>query len=319
MHKFFIFVFCLLNVVGAIAQKGEDKKIMDSLKKYDPLISMLDSLGKPHSYCMLDLGFGNRSFSINNRSLNALQTENRLVITPSLSYYHKSGFGISFAGNLFSDSGVTKFYQWSLTPSYEYNSDDVNADVSYSRYFAKEDFTANTPIKNDFYGSVIIKKPWLEPGLGIGYSTGEYSEIAMVTAAIPGIGQRTFPDTATTKLKAFTLIGMVEHSFDWYDLIGKNDNLNVTPTLMLNCGSSTYDIKHRNRYSTSVANRRTQLRKPSNQVTRFQLESAGMNLALIYATGIFYFQPQLYLDYYIPASDTKKFTQIVSLNIGITF
>ena len=45
----------------------------------------------------------------------------------------------------------------------------------------------------------------------------------------------------------------------------------------------------------------------------------NFNLALIYSIGIFYFQPQIYLDYYLQSTDTKKFTQIFNLNAGITF
>ena len=120
-------------------------------------------------------------------------------------------------------------------------------------------------------------------------------------------------------MKEFTLVGMLEHSFNVDGLLARNDNLSITPTLMLNAGSSKTEIKHMNRYSANIANRRGQLRKPRTEVTTLQMESAGINLELMYSTGMFYIQPQLYLDYYLQATDTKKFTQIVSINLGITF
>ena len=52
---------------------------------------------------------------------------------------------------------------------------------------------------------------------------------------------------------------------------------------------------------------------------KFDLQSFGLDLDANYVTGKFYIEPEIYFDYYLPSTSDKRFSQIYSLNIGITF
>ena len=49
--------------------------------------------------------------------------------------------------------------------------------VSYTHYFEKSIYNNYTsPIQNEFYGNILFKKPWLKPGIALGYSTGKFDQ-----------------------------------------------------------------------------------------------------------------------------------------------
>ena len=93
---------------------------MDSLLQNDEMLKMIGSFGKPSSYFRINIGVGNKLYSSQDKAVESLQNTNQLVISPSVAYYHKSGFGISFAGFLLSENNKTGFYQYSVSPFYNY-------------------------------------------------------------------------------------------------------------------------------------------------------------------------------------------------------
>lgn len=324
MIRLLLSSLALFVSIASFSQKQRsNKEILDSLKQNDATVKMLDELDKHSSYFKVGVGLGNQLLSVNNKALDASQTNNKLIITPNIGYYHKSGFGISVAGYFLNDSGSTKFYQSALTPSYELDADDFGFGVSYTRYFPKDKYGgSNSPIQNDFYTNVLFKKTWLEPGVALGYSNGIYKEINVVTVNFPNIGPRTFTDTASTKTTALSLIGTIEHTFDFDNIFSSSDLLNFTPAIMLNAGSNKLITTHKNKYSAFVdqnSNRRRLRGNSQSDITSFTLQSVGLNLGITYSIGSFIFEPQLYLDYYLHTSDTKKFTQVYNINAAFTF
>ena len=311
MKRFLFSILYLTITLSAIAQKEETDKASG------------EEADKPSSYFKIGAGIGNQLLSVNNKALNASQINNKLIFTPNIGYYHKSGLGISFVGYLLSDSGSTNFYQSGLTPSYELDGEDFSFGISYTRYFVKNKYGgSNSPIQNDFYVNTLFKKGWIQPGLAIGFSNGIYKEINLVTVTLPVLGTRTFLDTASTKTTAFSLIGSIGHTFEFDNVISGEDLLSFTPALMLNAGSSKLVTTHQNRYSASGfqnPNRRRIRGNNQSDVTKFGLQSVGANLGLVYSVGSFSLEPQLYLDYYLQASDTKKFTQVYNINFAFTF
>ena len=85
-------------------QSADDKKLLDSMIKSDDLLSMLDNIDKPFSYVRLNAGITNKLFSVNNNSLNAMQQNKKLIFSPSVEYYNKTGLGISFAAFFINDN-----------------------------------------------------------------------------------------------------------------------------------------------------------------------------------------------------------------------
>ena len=146
-----------------------DKHIMDSLLQNDEMLKMINNYDKTSSYFRVNVGIGNKLYSSQDKSIESLQNSQQFVVSPSVGYYHKSGFGISFTGFLLNENNKTNFYQYTLTPSYAYNKGKV-ADVliSYTHYFEKDIYSSNTsPVQNEFYGNILFKKPWIKPGIAI--------------------------------------------------------------------------------------------------------------------------------------------------------
>ena len=316
-----ILILLLFTLKGFCQKDPSDKKLLDSLIKNDEFLRMLNSMDKPSSYLILNLGIGNKLSSVNNNSVNSLQGNSKLIFTPSIAYVHKSGLGVSFGAYLLDNNGSTNFYQYALTPSYDYlASNHIGAGISYTRFFSKEEFDdSQSPIKNDIYGYIHLKRPWLQPGIALGYSDGEYKEINIVTVNIPGRGRRTFPDTAITKLQTFTVVGTVEHAFYLSDVLKEKGNLAFTPTLMINAGESKFEVTHRNEYSAVIQRRRRNVLRNQTETASFGLQSLGLNFQLNYAVGKFNFQPQFYLDYYLPETTEERLTELYNFNIGFTF
>jgi hypothetical protein len=163
-----------------------------------------------------------------------------------------------------------------------------------------------------------LKRPWLQPGIALGFADGEYKEINIETVNIPGRGRRTFPDTAITKLQTFTVVGTVEHTF-YLSGLKEKGNLIFTPTVMVNAGESKFEVTHRNVYSAAIQRRRRNILRNQTEITSFTLQSLGLNFQFNYAIGKFNFQPQLYLDYYLPETEEKRLNELYNFNIGFTF
>ena len=99
----------------------------------------------------------------------------------------------------------------------------------------------------------------------------------------------------------------------------------LTPQLSLITGINTYDVKH----SSSLANFNAFTKKKLKKIRHFQsqdknnnkyqLQSVGLDLDVNYSIGKFYFEPEFYLNYYLPETNDNRFTQIFNFNIGITF
>lgn len=293
----------------------------DSAAVLNDLLSLLDSADAPVSYGLVSVGMGNRLFSVRNNRLNARQSStSQLVFNPSVGYYHKSGFSISAGSSLLNDSekgfGPT---QYSITPAYDLTGNkNWGLGISYSRYFPKDKYSVYaSPVQNDIYAYVNYKKWWIEPGIAMGYSTGKYREINKFTVQSTG---NTYIDTGTFALKTFSFTATASHDFEWDNIFGKKDALGFTPSLMVNFGSdSTETVSH-----TLFPNllrflkRRNRLPRLSGK-NSFSAQSVAMSLDVTYSIGNLTLLPQLYLDYYLPATDEKRFTQTFTLSIGYSF
>jgi hypothetical protein len=324
--------FILLLTAGfsadAMAQtEAESKAALDSILKNDALAQMLDSLNTAAVKSSFDIsfGFGNRLFSLSNNSLTADQADvKKLIITPSVSYYHKSGFGISVTGFLGSDSGTTRVFQTGITPSYDYTGSKISAGVAYTRYFNNQSLSiSSSPFQNDFYAYVSASRGLLQPGIAIGYASGKYKEytdsIRIRPNPLPPIRIK---DTTTYKLKDFSLMGSVKHDFEWYSVLSKNDGLLISPQLWLIAGSQKYtSVSSTTTLTRSPQGGAVRLRRKSTATdkTAFSLQSAAFSLDMDYSIGKFYVRPQLYVDYYLPQTTGNRVTATFSCVLGVSF
>lgn len=293
----------------------------DSLEILSELIHLLDSAEKPVSYVAANIGIGNRLFSISNNSINAKQSTTSVVIySPSIGYFHKSGLGFSAGANLLNDGMEFGINQYSVTPSFDLTTNEnIAFGISYTHYFVKNKFSSfSSPIQNDFYTSLKYKKTWLQPSIAIGYSMGEYNEIKYKDTVINSTRRHLY-DSINYKLNAFSIMFSAGHQFWWYGLLDKQDGAVFTPTLMVNAGSGKTTINHKSNAPVlfNILNKRGRIPKFENN--KFEMQSIGLNLDFNYAIGNFNFQPQFYVDYYLPVTDSKRFSQVFVFNTGYTF
>lgn len=323
MSKFiFYIIICTFYSAHSLAQSDIKLTAADSAQLLLALSNMLDSTDKPTSYATVNIAVGNRLFSQRNNTVNAKQGDNiTTVFTPSVSYFNKSGFNATMATYLLNDASKGfSAVQYSATVAYDLpENEHFSTGASYTRYFVKDKFSAYaSPIQNDLYGYFSYKKYWLEPGVAVGYSTGQYKQLITKDTVINN-RRRFLYDSITNNLKAFSVLLSVSHNFEWYQLLHKKDALFFTPSIMLNVGSSKTEIMHQSNatFLLNLLNKKGKLRR--NQNTPFQVESIGLNVDVNYTIGKFNFQPQLYLDYYLPSTDTERFSQVFTFNVGYSF
>lgn len=332
MQKPFLFLLLALFTCSvAIGQDQpltpEEKKALDSMLANDDLFQALKN--RDRSYFDISLGMGNGVFSIKNKSLDASQeSTSKIFYTPSVGYFHKSGFALSFSGYMVSDSGSLKMYQYALSPSYTYDNKTLTAGIFYTRFISGAGTSfSESPFKNDFYASFLYKKTWIQPGLSGGFSTGKSKEYFDTTVLIlvPGSSppryiSRRITDTITTRVSSFSLTASATHEWDFEHLLFKKDALSIQPTFLLNAGSQHWNISH----SSSLSKRRPIVQKAlkarfgdGSGNESFTLQSIAFSGQFTYYIGKWYLQPQIYLDYYLPSTTYNRLTTLYSVVLGI--
>lgn len=292
----------------------------------DVLALLKDSTGQTSSL-IISVGAGNGVFSKKNNSLNADQESlNKIFYTTTADYYHKSGFGLTLNSFFIPISGSMRFYQADITPSYYFENKKIYTGVSYTRFFAaKNSSIAANPFKNGINGSFKWLKSWIRPGLQIQYSNGNSKEVFDTSFTV------NFPlpprvirivDNISSKINDFTIGFSGDHKFIFDRLFSKNDELSFVPAITLNAGASEISttstaIITSTRRRQPVAN--TKRSKTGNDRMPFGLQSLALSTDFYYTIGRFFVQPQLYADYYLPKTDTKRLATIFSLNVGIGF
>ena len=317
---------------------SKDSSLADSIANDKRIEASIDSiLGNKkasESYFQVGFGIGNELYSIHNQVLNSKQTTPPFVLTPTVSYYNKSGFSIMANDYLLKENHSFGANQYSVTPSYEtLPGSTFDFLFSYTHYFINDQYSLySSPIQNDLYTSLIYKKSWLQPGLGLGYSAGVSKEAIKLDTTISGV-KRNLYDSITNKLNSFIAVFSVEHNFGWNGVINKNDSISFVPILMLNVGSSATSVSNNdnlvaalpaNYTKTEINAVRTKLRQRIRKLTRqqslsFGAESVGLDLLAAYTIGNFAIEPDIYFDYYLPQTTSNRLTEIFVVNFNYAF
>jgi hypothetical protein len=326
MLKALISIFFLFVIQQSYAQTitltEAEQASLDSMLKNDEFFNMIKKSLKPKSYFEISTVLGNNYFSVKNKRIGASQLESKLVLTPGLAYFHKSGLGFSAAAFLSSFNGRSDFYQFSFTPSYTITkSKIISASVSYTRFFNRDGYAAAaTPVQNDLYGTINLKKPWIEPGISVGLSGGRNTTYRHIDTVLLG-SRLAFTDTMKSQIRAFSISAFVQHSFEYMSVFNKKDAVLILPRLIVNAGSNSYSEKHYNPYSAlfkRILQRRQSLGRLQYN-TSFEIQSVACSVDINYIIGKFTLEPQLYLDYYLPDTSDKKFTFIYSMGLSYSF
>lgn len=298
----------------------------DSIEIDEDMLSdlryLLDSMNIRKSFFSVDMGVGNRLFSVRNINFNAQQvTSNRISITPSVTYYHKGGLGINAMAFLSSFEGTPRFYQYAFSPSYDYlNNKKVSFGLSYTYYITRDDLSVYaTPFKHELYGYVRGRKGWLRPGFSMGWAKGTYTDIKQLDTVIFGIPRR-FVDTTLVGLQDFSMTFSAAHYIDFDDLFKKGDGLSIVPMVMLVSGAQNYaaDSKTTVFSGTRLRNITRRYELGTTDKTGLRFQSLAASLSTTYFLDKLSLSAGYFVSYYLPETD-QPFTQIFSVTAGLTF
>lgn len=326
------------TTVTTSRDKGNDTLDMlaiDTSLDYDLLMSdletFLDSLLAPKSYFMANLSIGRGFFNFERKSTLFLETEKKLTYLPSFGYYDKSGLGIAATGYLMHDDVNLNFYQFSISPSYDYlQNKKLATGISYTKYFSKDSLPFYTsPLQNELYAYFTWRKLWVKPSIQLSYGWGTRKEYIEREEQINAFRLRprgyTFINS-TESISDFNITGSLRKDFYWLDVFAYNDYIRFTPQASINFGTQKFGF---NQSSTTYAQLIRSTGATANVIynsenvylddnIKFQPLSWSLFLKAEYSVGKFFIQPQFILDYYYPAT-SNNFTTLFNVNLGMIF
>jgi hypothetical protein len=341
-RKFILIAFLILTAWTAIAQdipsgdtipvSIDDELAIDTSLDYDDLLddfmSFIDSLLAPRSYLLFNVS-GTASYFNYKATANSITTKRQLVISPTIGYYDKSGPGITFSANHTDYGQKRKWYQFSLTPSFDFikNINRIGG-FSYTRYFTRKSLPFyTTPLQNELNGYYIWRKPWLQTGLAVSYGWGSKKDVEERKEVIRRLlfrrGIIVNGTTTEESIRDFSIVASFRHSFYWISVLSKKDYFKFTPLLTIAAGTQKYGFNQTtSTYAVTARNNYVKLFNSGNvnldDQIKFQALSATFYLRPEYNIGKFFIQPQLIFDYYFPAPD-KRLSTFFSLNTGFMF
>ncbi|MEO6000738.1 MAG: hypothetical protein ABIN89_28075 [Chitinophagaceae bacterium] len=297
--------------------------IMDSLmKEFD---AYLDSLIKPKGFFTISAGVGTGFFSFKDNVNLDFQVKNKAVFSPEISYFHKSGLGISLSGYMIKEGAKLNPYQYAISPTYHYvKRNQFSTGISYTRFYSKENLSFyTTPIQHEVYTFFNIKKWWLEPGIAFSYGWGsktefEHKEVDVYLKRLKASKKKIIVIQRDESVRDFSTLFSVRHSFIYDKVFLKNDVLTFRPVLLLSAGTQNFG------FNTSFSSNSVLTRNilPSNSyisdVRGLDFQSSTFVLQVDYSLGRYYVLPQLLLDYYLHKAD-KRFNSVVSFTAGVNF
>ena len=318
--------FAQSGKLDSLFASSDTTAIMDSLlKDFD---KFLDSLTKPKSFFSVSIGAGTGYFSFKDKTSSFVHAQKKIIVTPSAGYYHKSGFGISAAAYVMNDNNGINFYQYALGPSYDCIRKNLSTGISYTRYFSKDslDFYA-TPIQNELFAYFSYKKWWVRPTISFSYGWGSHAEYEkrrlFRNAALLSQRNRYYIIVKNEEsVRDLSMTISVRKDFDWYSVLGKEDNITFTPVVMLNSGTQNFGFNTSYSYSFTAIRANS---LPSNQElsdnTQFALQSTSVALRGSYLKGRFLVSAQTLFDYYLGEQDSERsrLNTVFSITTGWSF
>jgi hypothetical protein len=313
--------------VDSLFASGDTTAIMDSLlKDFD---SYLDSLTGSRSFFSVNLGVGTGFFSFNEKNTSTVNTQRKLLFSPSIGYYHKSGLGISTTGFAINEENKLNMYQFSVSPSYDLIKRSLSTGISYTKYFTKDSLNFyNTPIQNELFVYFSYKKWWVRPTINFSYGWGsreEYEKRKLSRLAYLLSLSRDYYVVVRNEqqIRDFSTTFSLRKDFDWYGIFGKKDNVTFTPVALINAGTQNFGFNTSYSYSRTPVLRTNSL--PSNREisgnTEFALQSTSLVLRGSYLSGRFLLQSQVLFDYFLQEVDDEnsRLNTVFSITAGITF
>lgn len=329
-----ITLLLLMAVLGLNAQVQQldtislkaDLDAMQNDSIIQELRNMLDSSRQTESFFSVNLSASNSLFSAKNSAFNAQQSNSGVTaFLPSVSYFHKSGFGLSTTGYVRTIDASPSLYQLAFSPSYDHIGKSLLCGVSYTYYSKKKELsTSVTPYDNELYAYIQGRKMWFRPSLALGWAEGKYQDISTIPIRVGG-NNFWIVDTSNVLLNDLSLVASVSHSFSFNDVFSNNDMFSIVPQLSLIGGMQNYSTESR----SSVVGTRTReaelerVRKLYNvsktAVSKFSLQTAAFSTNISWYKSAFSISAGYFLGYYLDKTLVNKISQIFNINMGLTF
>ena len=310
--------------LDSLFAKGDTTAVLDSLMKdFD---SYLDSLTGRKSFFTVNMGIGTGFFSFNDKNPVMVNTQKKIIFSPSAGYFHKSGLGLSATASALANNGLN-FYQFAFSPSYDLIKKSFSTGIAYTRYVTKDslDFYT-TPIQNELFAYFSYKKWWVRPTVSFSYGWGSKAEyekrrVERLARLLSQTDRYYVVIKNETSVRDFSATFSVRKDFDWYDVLGKSDNLTFTPIVMLNAGTQNYGFNTSYSYNFSPVRANS---LPSNKEisdnTQFAFQSSAVAFRGSYLKGRFLLQSQVLFDYFLQDIDSdSKLNTVYSVTAGISF
>jgi hypothetical protein len=335
-HRLLLIGFCFLSFC-ALSQSTRDTVpgikdedfLLDSTLDMDDLLNemdaFLDSLMAPRSYFLGSVAAASNYFNYPKKNPLRIDSKQKTVFSPVVGYFHKSGPGLSLAGNLTSEDKSLLLYQFSVTPSFDFIK-NINwiAGVSYTRFFTKDSLPFYTsPLENEYNAYFIWRKSWIQPGITLTYGHGSRSDFNKRERFIELLrrrkrGQIINVIKTNEEVEDFSVTASVRHSFYWTHILGSKNYIKLVPQIAFSAGTQKFGFnRSTDTYSVNLRNVASLLYNTGNvdvdQNLKFQPLSLSLYLRPEYVIGKFFIQPQFILDYYFPS---QNLSAVMSLNAG---
>ena len=309
-------------------QTDIDTSFTDYYALFNELDALLDSLTAPRNFTLFNIGIGNNYFNYESKGSYLLESTKKITYTPSLSYFSKSGLGISGNAVIVNDGTNINPYQFNLTGSYDFikNSKFITG-LALTHFFTKSTLPFYTsPLKNEAYAYVTYKKFFLKPSVAVSYGWGSRSDyderqeyitsLRIITTGFTRINTK-------ESINDFNLTTSIRHDFYWMDVFDNKDYIRFTPQLVFTSGTQKFGFNQTSSTYATVPRTGANILYGSDQVYLddqlfFQPLSLSAYVKTEYAKGKFFLQPQLIFDYYFPASE-KNFSTGFVMNAGVIF
>lgn len=210
-------LFCSLMVAGQ--SLAELEKQLDSLLRK-----------QERSELLVSVGFGNNpAYGAKTPNLQRpIVMKN--FLSPSLSYYHKSGLFASASAYYLLNSEREPWFEWDFTAGYDYTKNrKFLTGISYTKYlFADSSDVPATPISNEVFAYFYYRGWWLlQPGISLDFGWGQQSErVRRATRHVSGAD--------------FNVITAVRHPFIFLDVVRPDDAVILTPSIGFTMGTAKY-------------------------------------------------------------------------------
>ncbi len=306
--------------------------VIDTSINYDDLFrdfdAFMDSILSPDSYFLASLSLGKSYYNFETKNSILIEPSKKLTYSPTLGYYHRSGFGVTMTGYIVNDKKNMNFYQFSIAPSFDYlHNKSIATGISFTKFVTKDSLPFyTTPLQNELYAYFTYRKAWIRPTLAISYGWGSRSDYTKRESVIQDLRLRrrgfTYVNTEES-VRDFSLMTSVRHDFYWLNIFNNKDFIRFSPQLALTSGTQKFGFNQSSStYATAIRTNSNVLYSTENiyldDQVKFQPLSLSLYLRGEYSIGRFFLQPQFALDYYFP-SKSGNFTSLFSINAGLLF